>query len=715
VTTPVTHGAGEYADALAEELEEARTEPPLPIDRELADDRFLDREASWLDFNARVLELARDPEVPLLERVRFLAIFAGNLDEFFMVRVAGLKRRLAAGPSRTTPSGLTAAQQLDLIWRRSAELAAAHAHLFHDVTQHDLADAGIEILHWSQVEPSERDELHTLFREHVYPVLTPLAVDPAHPFPYISGLSLNLAVMLRDPATGGEHFARVKVPPLLPRFARIAGTTRHVPLEDVIAAYLDELFPGMEVLEEHAFRVTRNEDVEVDDEDEGSLLQAVERELQNRRRYGTPVRLEVEPTTSDRVLDLLVRELGIAAHEVHRLPGPLDLAGLWAVAALDRPDLAAPTFLPSTHPRLLEADGRPTDDVFAALRSGDVLVQHPYDSFATSVQALVAQAAADPSVLAIKQTLYRTSGDSPIVNALIDAARSGKQVLVVVEIKARFDEAANIKWARALEKAGCHVVYGLVGLKTHAKLCLVVRQEPDGSLRRYTHVGTGNYNPKTARLYEDFGLLTADQAIGADVADLFNHLSGYTRQHDFATLLVAPDTLRAELLTFIRREAEHARAGRPSGIRIKVNNLVDEVVIDALLHAAADGVPVELVVRAMCALRPGVPGHSDNVRVRSILGRFLEHSRIYRFENAGEPDVFMGSADVMHRNLDRRVEALVQITDPAARARLDTVLDLALDPGTRAWDLDADGAWTRSLVGLDFQAELVRLRDQHGR
>ena len=707
--SPAPPESGDYAAALAEELAEARTEPAPPVDRELLDDRFLDREASWLEFNERVLQLASDPEVPLLERVRFLAIFAGNLDEFFMVRVAGLKRRLATGLARPAPSGLTAREQLELIWRRSAELAAEHARVFAETVQPDLAAAGIEILHWSQLTDAERDQLHDFFRDQVYPVLTPLAVDPAHPFPYISGLSLNLAVLVRDQKTGGEHFARVKVPGSLPRFARLDGTTRYVPLEDLIAAYLDELFPGMEVVEEHAFRVTRNEDVEVDDEEEvENLLHALERELA-RRRFGTPVRLEVETRMSDRVLDLLVRELGIADHEVRRLPGPLDLAGLWAIAGLDRPDLSYPAFVPATHPRLESEEGV-TADVFAALRAGDVLVQHPYDSFSSSVQAFVEQAAADPNVLAIKQTLYRTSGDSPIVDALVDAARAGKQVLVVVEIKARFDEEANIRWARALEQAGCHVVYGLVGLKTHCKLSLVVRQEPDGSLRRYSHIGTGNYNPKTARLYEDFGLLTADQAIGVDVADLFNHLSGYTRQQEYATLLVAPDTLRPKLLALIQREAAHARAGRPAAITMKLNNLVDETMIDALYHASNDGVQIDLVVRAICALRPGVPGQSENIRVRSILGRFLEHSRVFTFDNDGSPEFYMGSADMMHRNLDRRVEALVGITDEQAQRQLSRVLWLAISPDVRAWDLGADGTWKRSDGTIDFQQELASRR-----
>jgi polyphosphate kinase len=696
-----------YPEALADHLDEARTQPPVVLDADLPADRFLDREASWLDFNRRVLDLAADPDVPLLERVRFFAIFATNLDEFFMVRVAGLKRRLAAGLATTAPSGLQPREQLELIWSRSSELATAHAETFVSVTLPELAEQGIEILRWKDLFPHEHAELRALYLDRVHPVLTPLAVDPAHPFPYISGLSLNLAVLLRDRATDAEHFARVKVPPLLPRFVQIGDTTRFVPLEDLMAAHLDELFPGMEVVEEHAFRVTRNEDVEVEDEEEvNDLLQALERELL-RRRFGVPVRLEVEQSMSQRVLDLLVRELGVEHDEVQRLPGMLDLGGLWSVASLDRRDLTYPPFVSATHPRLHDAEGSGSVDVFAAMREGDVLLHHPYDSFGTSVQAFVEQAAADPRVLAIKQTLYRTSGDSPVVDALIDAARAGKQVLVVVEIKARFDEQANIRWARVLEQAGCHVVYGLVGLKTHCKLGLVVRQEDDGTLRRYVHVGTGNYNPKTARLYEDFGLLTADPVTGGDVADLFNHLSGYTRHRGYAQLLVAPDDVRTRLIELIRAEADHAVAGRPARITFKVNNLVDEAVIDELYRASDAGVRIDLVVRAMCAIRPGVPGLSERIRVRSVLGRFLEHSRVFRFHNGGEPLIYLGSADVMHRNLDRRVEALVRIDDTDARARVDHVLDLALDPQVRAWELGGNGSWARSDGDVDLQQTLI--------
>jgi polyphosphate kinase len=711
MTTQLQPGSGPDVPRYAEELEDL--EPLAVRSPERPDDRFLDREASWIDYSDRVLSLACDPDQPLLERVRFAAIFAGNLDEFFMVRVAGLRRRIATGIAVAGPSGLTPREQLDLIARRVHDQVDRHARLFRDELAPSLRAEGINLLGYDELTADEVKKVDELFEQRVYPVLTPLAVDPAHPFPYISGLSLNLAVYLRDRESGHEHFARVKVPPLLPRFVEV-GESRFVRLEDVIAAHLPELFPGLEVVETHAFRVTRNEDVEVEEEDVENLLQALERELQ-RRRFGPPVRLEVEDSMSDRVLHLLVRELNIGEAELYRVPRPLDLGGVWPITEIDRPALKDAPFVPTTHPRLHASDGtQQPSDVFAALRQGDVLVHHPYDSFATSVQAFVEQAAADPAVLAIKQTLYRTSGDSPIVDALIDAAEAGKQVLVVVEIKARFDEHANIRWARALEHAGCHVVYGMVGLKTHAKLSLVVRQEGDGSLRRYAHVGTGNYNPKTARIYEDMGLLTADEALGSDVADLFNHLSGYTKHLDYTTLLVAPDSLRGGIIDMIEREADHARAGRESGIWIKVNNLVDEKVVDALYDASRAGVPVHLVVRGMCSLRPHVPGLSETIRVRSIVGRFLEHSRIFRFLNGGDDDVWIGSADMMHRNLDRRVEALARLRDPEVRRQVRSVLELALDPRISAWELLPDGSWRRDVLDasgkrlIDYQEALVR-------
>ncbi|WP_208033002.1 RNA degradosome polyphosphate kinase [Streptomyces cyanogenus] len=677
--------------------EEARAEgAPLP------QGRFLDRERSWLAFNERVLELAEDPNTPLLERANFLAIFASNLDEFFMVRVAGLKRRIATGVATRSASGLQPREVLEMIWARSRELMARHAACYHEDVAPALADEGIHLVRWSELTEKEQARLFTLFRHQIFPVLTPLAVDPAHPFPYISGLSLNLAVVVRNPVSGHKHFARVKVPPLLTRFLE-ASPGRYVPIEDVIAApnHLEELFPGMEILEHHAFRITRNEDLEVEEDDAENLLQALEKELM-RRRFGPPVRLEVEESIDREVLDLLVRELKISEAEVYPLPGPLDLTGLFRIHGLDRPELKYPKFVAGTHRDLAEVESASPPDIFAALRARDVLLHHPYDSFSTSVQAFLEQAAADPDVLAIKQTLYRTSGDSPIVDALIDAAESGKQVLVLVEIKARFDEHANIKWARKLEEAGCHVVYGLVGLKTHCKLSLVVRQEGD-TLRRYSHVGTGNYHPKTARLYEDLGLLTADPQVGADLSDLFNRLSGYSRRETYRRLLVAPKSLRDGLVARIDKEVQHHRAGRPAFVRIKVNSMVDEAVIDALYRASQAGVPVDIWVRGICAVRPGVTGLSENIRVRSILGRFLEHSRVFAFGNGGEPEVWIGSADMMHRNLDRRIEALVRVVDPGHRAALNRLLDTGMSDSTASWHLGPDGEWTRHATDTDGQ------------
>nr|WP_244900525.1 RNA degradosome polyphosphate kinase [Streptomyces nanshensis] len=660
---------------------------------DLPPDRFLDRERSWLAFNERVLELAEDAEVPLLERANFLAIFAGNLDEFFMVRVAGLKRRIATGVATRSASGLQPREALEQIWTRSRELMARHAACYQRDIAPALAAEGLHLLRWDALTEKEQARLFTLFRQRIYPVLTPLAVDPAHPFPYISGLSLNLAVVVRNPVSGQQHFARVKVPPLLSRFLE-ASPHRYVPVEDVIAAHLEELFPGMEVLAHHMFRVTRNEDLEVEEDDVENLLQALEKELL-RRRFGPPVRLEVEESIDPYVLDLLVRELNVSEAEVYPLPGPLDLTGLAGiVSAMDRPDLKYPKFVAGTQRDLAQVESAQPPDIFAALRERDVLLHHPYDSFSTSVQAFLEQAASDPDVLAIKQTLYRTSGDSPIVDALIDAAESGKQVLVLVEIKARFDEQANIKWARKLEESGCHVVHGLVGLKTHGKFSLVVRQEGE-TLVRYAHVGTGNYHPKTARLYEDLGLLTADQQVGADLSDLFNRLSGYSRRESYRRLLVAPTSLRDGLISRIQREVRRHRAGEPASVRFKVNSIVDEAVVDALYRASREAVPVDLWVRGICALRPGVPGLSETVRVRSVLGRFLEHSRIFAFGNGGDPEVWFGSADMMHRNLDRRIEALVRVPDQAHRATLTKLLETGMADDTASWHLGPDGEWTR--------------------
>jgi polyphosphate kinase len=668
-----------------------------------AESRFLNRELSWLAFNERVLELAADHDLPLLERAKFTAIFANNLDEFFMVRVASLQRRHAAGIATRSADGLTSREQLDAIGEVAATLATRHARLFIDDVCPALAEAGIAIVRWNELTEAERKEMATYVEEQVVPVLTPLAVDPAHPFPYISGLSLNLAIIVRNPVNGSRHFARVKVPPLLPRLVPV-GDARFVPMEDLIAAHLPDLFTGMEVVEHHLFRVTRNADLEIDDDEEDDLLEALERELV-RRRFGPAVRLEVQEDISDEVLAFLVREIEIDPRDVQCLPGLLDLTGLFAVADLDRPDLKDEPFVPGTPARLAGEEGA-IPSMFDVLRDGDVLAHHPYDSFATSVQRFVEQAAADPQVLAIKQTLYRTSGAS-IVDALVDAAEAGKQVVVLVELKARFDEQANIRWARELETAGCHVVYGVVGLKTHCKLLLVVRRE-GGVVRRYAHIGTGNYNARTARTYEDFGLFTASPVIGNDLTDLFNVLTGYSRRTAYDALLVAPHGIRAGLLERIEAQAGRARLGEPARIRLKVNSLVDEQVVDALFAASRAGVEVECVVRGMCALRPGVPGLSERIRVRSILGRFLEHSRVFAFGPDGDEEIWIGSADVMHRNLDRRVEALVRVTDEASRAELARVLDLLTSDDVRAWDLAPDGSWTRrSGATVDAQTVLA--------
>ncbi len=672
--------------------------------------RYLDREESWLRFAQRVLELAEDPNVPLLERIRFESIFASALDEFFMVRVAGRIRRMATGLPVESVSGKAPDQILEHTLDMARDLADRHAHCFSDRLLPALADAGIEILRWKELLPEEQARLQQLFKERIYPVLTPLAVDPAHPFPFISGLSLSLAVMVADPRSGLTLFARVKVPPLLPRFLT-ASPSRFVPLEDVIAAHLNELFAGLEVIEHHAFRVTRIRDLEIDEDVTENLLQSLERELM-RRRFEPAVRLEVEESISNEVLDKLVTELDVDHRAVYRLPGPLDLSGLSAIADLDLRQLKYPAFVP--------AEGALPQDrsVFRTLSERDVLVHLPYDSFTASVQRLVVSAAADPRVLAIKHTLYRTSGDSEIVDALIDAAEAGKQVVVVVEIKARGDEEANIAWARKLEEAGCHVVYGFVGLKTHCKMVLVVREEADGSLRRFCHIGTGNYHPKTARLYEDYGLLTADPQVGEDVTDLFNHLTGYSRRADYHRLLVAPAGLRSGLIEQIDEQVRLLREGL-ARIQMKCNAIIDEAIIDALYQASIAGVPIDLWVRGICSLRPGVPGLSETIRVRSVVGRFLEHSRIYAF-GAGGPDssddVWMGSADLMHRNLDRRVELLIRVTDPAHKAELRSLIDLAMDPSVSSWWLGPDGSWTRHHLDetgaplIDLQEHLIRFR-----
>lgn len=681
-------------------------EEPLP------NDRFFDRELSWLKFNKRVLELAQDEDLPIIERASFAAIFANNLDEFFMVRVAGLKRRIDTGIAVTAASGLSPRQQLRAISEQAHRLQDEHAHYMIDHILPDLAKEQIVLLSWDKLTAAEQERLSRYYRQQVFPVLTPLAVDPAHPFPYISGGSINLAVLVENPASGKSHFARVKIPGNLNRLVPVddmtdddATNVRYgfITMENLIIAHLESLFPGMIIKEARSFRVTRNEDIDVEEDDAENLLNAMEKELL-RRRFGPPIRLEISDETSPFLSQLLADQLRVSADEVYRLPAPLDATVLFELGGIDRPDLKYRSFVPTTNRQIAEVESSRAQDIFAAIRERDILLHHPYDSFSTSVQAFLAQAAADPKVLAIKQTLYRTSSNSPIIDALIDAAHAGKQVLALVEIKARFDEDANIAWARKLERAGVHVVYGIVGLKTHCKLSLVVRQEADG-LRRYCHVGTGNYNPKTARIYTDLGLLTCDPVVGQDMTRLFNQLSGYAPKSSFHRLLVAPRTVRSGLIQRIRREEDAARAGKEAWIKIKVNSIVDEKTIDALYRASQAGVKIDIVERGICALKPGVPGLSENIRVRSILGRFLEHSRIYAFANSdgpqiGEgptagPEVWIGSADLMHRNLDRRVEALVRITAPEQIDELIKYVDLQMADSTTSWHMAADGTYVR--------------------
>ena len=681
-------------------------EEPLP------NDRFFDRELSWLKFNKRVLELAQDEDLPVIERASFAAIFANNLDEFFMVRVAGLKRRIDTGIAVTAASGLSPRQQLRAISEQAHRLQDEHAHYIIDHILPDLAKEQIVLLSWDKLTAAEQERLSRYYRQQVFPVLTPLAVDPAHPFPYISGGSLNLAVLVENPASGKSHFARVKVPGNLNRLVPVDDLTEDestnvrygfITMENLIIAHLESLFPGMTIKEARSFRVTRNEDIDVEEDDAENLLNAMEKELL-RRRFGPPIRLEISDETSPFLSQLLADQLRVSADEVYRLPAPLDATVLFELGGIDRPDLKYRPFIPTTNRQIAEVESSRAQDIFAAIRERDILLHHPYDSFSTSVQAFLAQAAADPKVLAIKQTLYRTSSNSPIIDALIDAAHAGKQVLALVEIKARFDEDANIAWARKLERAGVHVVYGIVGLKTHCKLSLVVRQEADG-LRRYCHVGTGNYNPKTARIYTDLGLLTCDPVVGQDMTRLFNQLSGYAPKSSFHRLLVAPRTVRSGLIQRIRREEDAARAGKEAWIKIKVNSIVDEKTIDALYRASQAGVKIDIVERGICALKPGVPGLSENIRVRSILGRFLEHSRIYAFANsdgpqigegpAAGPEVWIGSADLMHRNLDRRVEALVRIVAPEQIDELIKYVDLQMADSTASWHMQADGTYVR--------------------
>jgi len=681
---PVTH-AGTDSPAVSDRPERsARAKVDFP---------YLNRELSWLEFNARVLYEARDERNPLLERVKFLCIFAGNLDEFFQVRVAGLREQVEAGKAHRSPDGRTAEEQLAAIRARAIELSAEHSAIYLDV-RHSLAAEGVELVDYAAI-PEHHEALRQRFLEEIFPVLTPLAVDPGHPFPYISTLSLSIAVGLRDPATGEREFARVKVPQILPRLLEVERS-RFVLLDQVIEENLDALFSGMEVLEHHLFRVTRNADLAIEEDEADDLLLAIEEELR-RRRFGEAVRLEVERSMPAATKSLLLRGLGLDEADSYEVSGMLDLTGLWHIANLDRPDLKTPAWTPVTPPRLTPPDEDEPADVFAAIRAGDILVHHPYESFAASVGRFITQAADDPDVLTIKQTLYRTSGDSPLVQSLIRAAERGKQVVVLVEIKARFDEEANIIWARKLERAGAHVVYGLVGLKTHSKTSLVVRREGSG-LRRYVHTGTGNYNPKTARLYVDLGLLTCRPEIGADVTDLFNVLTGLSRQQTFRRLLVAPHSLRSRFLELVEREMAHAQAGHTARIVLKLNAVVDVAVTEALYRASSAGVDIDLIVRGACSIQPGVPGVSERIRVRSIIGEFLEHSRIWSFENAGSREWYIGSADLMERNLDRRVEAVIPVEDLEAGVRLAGIVDLMLADDRRSWQLQPDARWVRTEV-----------------
>ena len=662
----------------------------VPMGATVGGGRFLNRHLSWLDFNARVLALAEDDTLPILERAKFMAIFSSNLDEFFQVRVGGLREQQHAGFSALSPDGMTVAEQLRAIRVRVIELVDRQMRVFSDVVQR-LDEVGLRFSDYTGLDDHDRGDLDRVFEQQVFPVLTPLAVDPAHPFPYISNLSLNLAVVIGEPDATMPRIARVKVPQILPRFVVMPDGERFVPLEQVIAAHLDRLFPGMRVLGHYPFRVTRNADFALEEEEAEDLRTAVETFVRRRRRSPQVVRLEIDSTMSEEVESLLLRELELSTSEVYAVGGPLDLSGLWTLYAVDRPELRDPPRTPVTPPRLAApASGEGPPDVFRVISQGDLLVHHPYESFAASVEAFVDQAALDPDVLAIKQTLYRTSGpDSPIVRALIRAAESGKQVVALVELTARFDEEANIAWAGVLEEAGVHVVYGLVGLKTHAKATLVVRREA-GGIRRYCHVGSGNYNPETARLYEDLGLLSADPELGADLTDLFNYLTGYSRQRRYRRLLVAPLNLRNRLLEHIRREAT------PSGsIFVKCNHLVDAEVVDALYDASRAGCRIDLVVRSACGVRPGVTGMSEHIRVRSIVGRNLEHSRIYRFGSGNDAGWYIGSADLMARNLDGRVEAMAPVTDASLQVRLEEIVDTLLSDDILAWELGPDGAWRR--------------------
>ena len=653
-----------------------------------------DREMSWLSFNQRVLELAEDPTMPLLERVRFLSIFSSNLDEFYMVRVATLMSKLENGVTAANVAGFTPMELMKQVSIRTNELMERQSRVFHEEIEPLLKNEGIEFVHWDQLNNTERGYVTKLFQDRIFPVLTPLAVDPSHPFPYISGLSLNLAVIVKNPASHEEFFARVKVPEILPRFIATAktGSTRFLPLEDLIAIHLQELFPGMVIEDHYTFRITRNQDIDLDEEESEDILTSIEQELA-RRRFGPPVRLEIENGVDEKLVEKLAEEIKINPENIIHIAAPLDLTSLNKIADLDFPDLKFDPFRSRSAKALSEVDQEDPDLFFAAIRQGEILLHHPYESFTSSVVQFLQNAAQDPQTLAIKQTLYRTSGDSPIVEALIEAAEAGKQVLAVIEIRARFDEQANVRWARKLEAAGVHVVYGLMGLKTHAKLSLVIRDEANG-LRRYCHLGTGNYNPKTARAYEDLGILSADPELTEDLTKLFNQLSGFAPQSTYSRLLVAPSTLRSGIFERIDREIENQKAGKPAGIQLKLNSILDEGFVEKIYQASQAGVKIELLVRGICAVQPGIKGVSENITVKSVLGRFLEHSRIFHFVNGGNNEYWIGSADLMGRNLDRRVESLVRIDKKEHQNRLQEILDLGLSPSSSSWQLSGTD-WSR--------------------
>ena len=673
-----------------------------------------DRELSWLSFDQRVLELAEDTATPLLERLRFLAIFSSNLDEFFMVRVATLMSKIENEITAPNIAGITPLDLMHEISLRTKALVDRQSTVLHEDIVPKLKEEGIEFLQWGDLNETERDYVGRLFHDRIFPVLTPLAVDPSHPFPYISGLSLNLAVIVKNPTTHEEFFARVKVPEILPRFIATAksGSTRFITIEELIAINLQELFPGMVIEEHYSFRVTRNQDIEIDEEESEDILLTLEAELA-RRRFGPPVRLEIESGVEARLVNRLAQELGISEDNIIHAPKPLDLTAFHKIADLGLPALTYEKFRSRTAHALSEVDPEDTDLFFAAIRQGEILLHHPYESFTSSVVRFLQSAAQDPDVLAIKQTLYRTSGDSPIIEALIEAAEAGKQVLAVIEIRARFDEQANVRWARKLEAAGVHVVYGLMGLKTHAKLSLVIRDEAQG-LRRYCHIGTGNYNPKTARMYEDLGILSSDVELTEDLTKLFNQLSGFAPQSTYSRLLVAPRTLRSGITERIDREIENSKAGKPSGIQFKLNSILDEIFVAKLYEASQAGVKIELLIRGICAVQPGLKGISENITVKSVLGRFLEHSRIFHFINGGESEYWIGSADLMGRNLDRRVESLIRVDRKEHHQRLQAILDLGLSDKVSSWTL-AGTEWVRKSINEqgkplnDVHATMIKL------